>query len=74
MMKVKLLNDGGFGSATNKIKFPVIVDGFSHEFVDGAVTIPLQEILRVGGDKEALADSGLPYLSFLSHEFEVVDE
>ncbi len=73
MMKVRLLNDGGFGAATNKIKFPVIVDGFSHEFVDGAVTIPLDEIVRVGGDKAVIDDCGLPYLSFLSHEFEVIE-
>lgn len=73
MMKVRLLSDGGHEGLVD-VKFPVIVNGFSHEFCEGAVTVSLQEINRIGGDDVFLAGTGLPYLSFLSHEFEVIDE
>lgn len=73
-MKVRLLNDGGFGPAMKKIKFPAIVDAESDPDLHGAVNISISELIRVGGDKGVLIAVGLPTLTFISEEIEVVDE
>lgn len=74
MMKVRLLNDGGFGPAMNKIKFPVIVDAEADDILSGCVNVTILELIRVGADRDALARAAIPSLTFVVGEFEVVDE
>lgn len=69
-MKIKLLNDGGYGGMSN-IKFPVIVDV---DAVYGPWTvlgfeIPLSELSRIGF---TLGNESL-YFSLISGECEVLE-
>jgi len=74
MMKVRLLNNGGFGPAMNKIKFPAIVDAEFDAELRGAVNVPIAELIRVGAEKSVLHAVGLPTLTFISEEIEVIHE
>lgn len=73
-MKVKLLNDGGFGPAMKKIEFPVVVDAEYDECLQGAILVSVEELIRVGGDRRSIINTTLPNLTFAPGEFEVVDE
>lgn len=74
MMKVKLLNDGGFGPAMKEIKFPAIVDAEYDLYLHGAVNVSMSELIRVGADKDVLIRTGLASLAFTIEEIEVVHE
>lgn len=66
-MKVKLLNDGGYGDMEN-VKFPVIVEGF----YDGAgIDVPVNELNKHSAE---LAIDGFLYFSLLEGECEVVED
>lgn len=73
MMKVRLLNDGGFSSLAN-VNFPVEVEAtFDDEVEDNsAIYVSSCELIAVGGDSNLLASPDERY--FVDDEFEVVDE
>lgn len=72
-MKVKLLSDGGFGPAMKRIEFPQIVDAeYDSELLD-AVNVPVQELIRIGGNEGAIMGSNLKTLTFIAGEFEVIE-
>lgn len=51
-MKVKLLNDGGYGDVLFKnIKFPVVVEGFYYDGMRHCVGVTDVELLRIGVNK-----------------------
>lgn len=70
MMKVKLLNDGGF-KFLDGICFPVEVEAREHPSLDGAIHISSRELISIGATKNV---SMLDNWSFHGDEFEVVDE
>ncbi len=71
-MKVKLLNDGGYGGMRNT-KFPAIVNGFYYDVSDRVVGIDCSELIRVGADEDTFGIDG--DLSFLiGEECEVINE
>lgn len=74
MMKVRLLNNGGFGPAMNKIKFPAVVDAEYDNDLAGCVNVEITQLMRVGADKSVLLAAGLPTLTFVAGEFEVIYE
>ncbi|MEX6255501.1 MULTISPECIES: hypothetical protein [Providencia] len=62
-MKVKLLNDGGFGHLLRHIEFPIIVNGEYHD-----------DVLVAVDDFELNAPSHDGYYLFSPDEYEVIDE
>lgn len=70
-MKVRLLNDGGYGDMEN-VKFPVIVDGFYDDLYGGAVIdVPVSELNKRGAK---LMVDGFLYFSVVQGECEVVED
>lgn len=71
MLKVKLLNDGGYGGMEN-VKFPVIVDGID---IDGAgCGIKGNEIIRIGADNGKQWDDDFRYFFDYDGECEVIED
>lgn len=70
MMKVRLLNDGGFKFLEDVI-FPVQVDALEHPCIDGAVHVSSHQLISIGATRNV---SMLDNWSFHGDEFEVVDE
>ncbi len=68
MMKVRLLNDGGF-KFLGGVDFPVEVEAVEHPSLDGAVHISSVELTSAGATKDVTM---LPNWSFYGDEFEVV--
>lgn len=55
-MKVKLLNDGGYGDVLfQNIKFPVVVEGFYYDGMRHCVGVTCDELVRIGVRKADLA-------------------
>ncbi len=74
MMKVRLLNDGGYQSLMN-VNFPVVVNAsFIVEYEDNkTVCVAASDLIEAGGDCKLLSlyqDDRY----FVDDEFEVVDE
>lgn len=69
MLKVKLLNDGGYGDMEN-VKFPVIVEG--EDFVGQGCNILGSELVRVGAD--GCWNLAHKYHFFYGSECEVINE
>lgn len=67
-MKVKLLNDGGYGDMVN-VKFPVVV---SAQMCAGFVTVTKEELYRVGAEPEAF-DVISRYAFLIGEHAEVVE-
>ena len=72
MLKVRLLNDGGYGDMEN-VKFPVIVE-WLYSGVD--IEISGSELIKVGAnnDDEVWDDDYEYYFSLLSGEWEAINE
>lgn len=68
-MKIKLLNDGGLWGMDD-VKFPAMVEALEDD--DIGFNVSGSELIRVGGDSEAL-DHDYDYF-FTSEECEIVDE
>lgn len=67
-MKIKLLNDGGYGDMEN-VKFPVIVTAEG----DGSIfLVTAHELYRVGANNGQFDD--LPAWAFACDEIEVIHE
>ncbi|MDD9338269.1 MAG: hypothetical protein PV362_01095 [Providencia heimbachae] len=62
-MKIKLLNDGGFGEFLGHIEFPIIVNGEYHD-----------DVLIAIDDYELKAPCCDGYYLFSPDEYEVIDE
>lgn len=71
MMKVRLLNDGGF-SGLERVNFPVIVE--ASESQDGLFVVHFDEIMNLDGAEyhEDDTDFGTKY-SFFADEVEVIE-
>ena len=72
MMKVKLLNDGGFGYAISGINIHKTMTAKKHRYIDGAITVSRHELIKAGADEAILGP--LVALTFTDGEFEVFDE
>lgn len=71
MVKVRLLNDGGYGDMEN-VKFPVIVDGFHDNLYGSAViNVHVSELNKCGAK---LMVDGFLYFSVVQGECEVINE
>lgn len=72
MLKVKLLNDGGYGDMEN-VKFPVIVEG--EDFEGQGCDILGSELIRVGAIAKCRWNPDFfKYYFFYGDECEVIDE
>lgn len=72
MLKVKLLNDGGYGYMEN-VKFPVVVEG--EDFEGQGCDISGSELIRVGTNNEDdVLDPDYTYHFYYGKECEVIDE
>lgn len=71
MLKVKLLNDGGFSDMEN-VKFPVIVEGVDLE--GQGCGIKGSEIIRIGADNSKQWDDDSRYFFDYDGECEVVED
>lgn len=49
MLKIKLLNHGGYRSL-EKLKFPVVVNGFQHGNYPGMMCVEKSEMVKHGAD------------------------
>lgn len=71
MLKVRLLNDGGYCDMEN-VEFPVIVDGFHDNLYGGAVIdVHVSELNKRGAK---LMVDGFLYFSVVQGECEVINE
>lgn len=72
MMKVRLLNNGGYGGM-GAVDFPVEVEAFYDEGVDdaSAIYVPNSELLRVGANEVYYHEKSESY--FVDDEFEVIE-
>lgn len=72
MLKVRLLNDGGYGDMEN-VKFPVIVDGADYHGV--GCNVLGANLVKVGASNEHdVWDIDYEYLFLYGTECEVIDE
>lgn len=69
-MKVKLLNDGGFGFLQH-LSFPIEIDAKPHLRLDNSILVKSIDLVAVGAGDNCKV---LPHWSFADDEFEVVDE
>lgn len=69
-MKVKLLNDGGFGFLQH-LSFPIEVNAEPHNRLCNAVRVMSNALIAEGAESNC---SILPSWTFADDEFEVVDE
>lgn len=74
-MRVKLLNDGGYGDM-ERVKFPVEVNGEFHPMSNDLVQILGIDLLRVGAGGRVVDDGWDPeylYNFFVGSEVELVE-
>ena len=72
MLKVKLLNDGGYGDMEN-VKFPVIVEG--EDFEGQGCDVLGSELIRIGaGNDNDVWDPDYRYHFYYGKECEVINE
>lgn len=72
MLKIKLLNDGGYGDMEN-VKFPVIVE--AEDFEGKGCDILGSELIRVGANNDNdVWDHDYPYHFHYGKDCEVIDE
>lgn len=68
MLKVRLLNDGGYGDMEN-VKFPIVVNG--QKWLGKGFDVSVSEVNKHGA---TFTGDGFLYFSLLSGECEVVNE
>lgn len=66
MLKIKLLNNGGYKSLEN-LKFPVVIDGFLDPRYPGVMCVLKSEMKKCGAEIEL---SGLSFIIFFKGEYE----
>lgn len=72
MLKVKLLNDGGYGDMEN-VKFPVIVEG--EDFEGEGFLVSGSELIRVGASNDNdVWDPNYKYFFYNIRECEVIKD
>lgn len=73
-MKVRLLNDGGYGDMC-KVRFPVVVDGTFHKCADnnGYCEILGSELIAAGASPASKWDESYQYVFINGEECEVVE-
>ena len=71
MLKVKLLNDGGYSNMGN-VKFPVIVEG--EDYNGQGCDMLGSELVRVGASADDGWDLNWKYHFYYGSECEVIDE
>lgn len=69
-MRVKLLNDGGFGFLQH-LSFPIEVNAEPHNRLCSAVHVMSNALIEAGAESNCTI---LPSWTFADDEFEVVDE
>lgn len=73
-MKVRLLNDGGYGDMDH-VEFPVLVDGVFHGRFDndGYCEVFGSELIKAGASPASNWDASYPYVFINVDECEVIE-